>query len=67
MMVGGNIMGMTRNIPTAIAMESPQRHAFAQGVAWYGLLALALALNFSFPVWEGKGCRELRNAGENVV
>ncbi|MDF4603753.1 ABC transporter permease, partial [Vibrio parahaemolyticus] len=46
MMVGGNIMGVTRNIPTAIAMES-SKGAFAQGVALgIVLLSLALALNF---------------------
>ncbi|MGB1320236.1 MAG: ABC transporter permease [Vibrio gallaecicus] len=55
MMVGGNIMGMTRNIPTAIAMES-HKGAFAQGVALgMVLLALALALNFFLSSVRGKG------------
>ncbi|SON48671.1 ABC transporter permease [Vibrio tapetis] len=55
MMVGGNIMEMTRNIPTAIAMES-QKGAFAQGVALgMVLLALALILNFSLSSVRGKG------------
>ncbi|PMH46543.1 ABC transporter permease [Vibrio sp. 10N.286.49.B3] len=55
MMVGGNIMGMTRNIPTAIAMES-HKGAFAQGVALgIVLLALALVLNFALSSMRGKG------------
>ncbi|WP_261883071.1 ABC transporter permease [Vibrio pelagius] len=55
MMVGGNIMGMTRNIPTAIAMES-HKGAFAQGVALgMVLLALALILNFFLSSVRGKG------------
>ncbi|NOH63305.1 ABC transporter permease [Vibrio sp. RE88] len=54
-MVGGNIMGMTRNIPTAIAMES-HKGAFAQGVALgMVLLALALVLNFFLTSMRGKG------------
>ncbi len=55
MMVGGNIMGLTRNIPTAIAMES-HKGAFAQGVALgMVLLFLALALNFVLSAMRGKG------------
>ncbi len=55
MMVGGNIMGLTRNIPTAIAMES-HKGAFAQGVALgMVLLCLALALNFVLSAMRGKG------------
>ena len=55
MMVGGNIMGLTRNIPTAIAMES-NKGAFAQGVALgIVLLSLALALNFFLSSVRGKG------------
>ncbi|NVD06689.1 ABC transporter permease subunit [Vibrio sp. JPW-9-11-11] len=54
-MVGGNIMGITRNIPTAIAMES-HKGAFAQGVALgIVLLALALVLNFLLTSMRGKG------------
>ena len=54
-MVGGNIMGITRNIPTAIAMES-HRGAFAQGVALgMVLLTLALVLNFFLTSMRGKG------------
>lgn len=55
MMVGGNIMGLTRNIPTAIAMES-HKGAFAQGVALgIVLLSLALILNFFLTSMRGKG------------
>lgn len=55
MMVGGNIMGLTRNIPTAIAMES-SKGAFAQGVALgMVLLFLALTLNFVLSALRGKG------------
>ncbi|MEH0689212.1 ABC transporter permease [Vibrio cholerae] len=58
-MVGGNIMGITRNIPTAIAMES-HKGAFAQGVALgIVLLTMALALNFVLTSMRGKG--HLRN------
>lgn len=55
MMVGGNIFNATRNIPTAIAMES-QKGAFAQGVALgMVLLILALVLNFLLSITRGKG------------
>ncbi|OCH18976.1 ABC transporter permease [Aliivibrio sp. 1S165] len=55
MMVGGNIFNATRNIPTAIAMES-QKGAFAQGVALgMVLLILALVLNFFLSFTRGKG------------
>ncbi|MCJ2376561.1 ABC transporter permease [Vibrio sp. ZSDZ34] len=55
MMVGGNIMGLTRNIPTAIAMES-HKGAFSQGVALgIVLLVLALFLNFTLSSIRGKG------------
>jgi len=48
-------MGVTRNIPTAIAMES-SKGAFAQGVALgIVLLSLALALNFFLSSMRGKG------------
>lgn len=54
-MVGGNIVGVTRNIPTAIAMES-QKGAFSQGVALgIVLLSLALLLNFTLSSVRGKG------------
>ncbi|WP_261817292.1 ABC transporter permease [Vibrio gallicus] len=55
MMVGGNILGVTRNIPTAIALES-SKGAFAQGVALgIVLLSLALLLNFILTSMRGKG------------
>jgi len=45
MMLGGNILNYTRNITTAIALET-SRGAFAQGIALGGvLLVLAFALN----------------------
>ena len=45
MMVGGNILHHTRNIPTAIALET-RKGEFAQGIALgLGLLILALGLN----------------------
>lgn len=55
MMVGGNIMGYTRNIPTAIALET-SKGMFAQGVALgLVLLVLALILNFTLASVRGKG------------
>jgi len=55
MMVGGNIMGYTRNIPTAIALET-SKGMFAQGVALgLVLLVLALLLNFTLATVRGKG------------
>lgn len=54
MMVGGNIFNATRNIPTAIALES-SKGAFAQGVALgMVLLLLALGLNFILSIARGK-------------
>ncbi len=41
MMIGGNIMGYTRNITTAIAMET-SKGEFAQGIA-LGLVLLLLS------------------------
>ncbi|SDG93832.1 tungstate transport system permease protein [Vibrio xiamenensis] len=59
MMVGGNIMGITRNIPTAIAMES-HKGAFAQGVA-LGMVLLALALLLNFILSSARGTGILRS------
>ena len=42
MMVGGNIAGLTRNIPTAIALET-SKGDFAQGIA-LGVVLMAFAL-----------------------
>jgi len=55
MMVGGNILHYTRNIPTAIALET-SKGEFAQGIA-LGLVLLlaALLLNFSLSFIQGKG------------
>jgi len=55
MMVGGNILHHTRNIPTAIALET-SKGAFAQGIALgLVLLLLALALNLFLTYIQGKG------------
>jgi len=55
MMVGGNILHYTRNIPTAIALET-SKGAFSQGIALgIVLLLAALALNFSLSFIQGKG------------
>jgi len=58
MMVGGNILNYTRNIPTAIALET-SKGEFAQGIALgLVLLFLALFLNVALSLVQGKG--ELR-------
>ncbi len=55
MMVGGNILNYTRNIPTAIALET-SKGEFAQGIALgLVLLLLALVLNFALSLLQGKG------------
>ena len=55
MMVGGNIAGVTRNITTAIALET-SKGEFAQGIALgIVLVALALAINFLIAWLQGKG------------
>lgn len=55
MMVGGNILNYTRNIPTAIALET-SKGEFTQGIALgVVLLVLALGLNFSLSFFQGKG------------
>ena len=55
MMVGGNILGYTRNIPTAIALETT-RGEFAQAIALgMVLLALALLLNGLLAFFQGRG------------
>ncbi|MDH5326435.1 MAG: ABC transporter permease [Gammaproteobacteria bacterium] len=55
MMVGGNIANYTRNIPTAIALET-SKGAFAQGIA-LGLVLLlaALLLNIFLSFFQEKG------------
>jgi tungstate transport system permease protein len=54
-MVGGNIESFTRNIPTAIALET-SKGEFAQGIALgLVLLVLALLLNVFLGTLQGKG------------
>lgn len=55
LMVGGNILHYTRNIPTAIALET-SKGEFAQGIALgIVLLFLALLLNFLLNLFQGRG------------
>jgi tungstate transport system permease protein len=55
MMLGGNILHYTRNIPTAIALES-SKGEFAQGIALgLVLLILAFTLNALLQHIQGKG------------
>jgi len=55
LMVGGNIAGLTRNIPTAIALET-SKGEFAQGVALgIVLIVLALAVNVALAAVQGQG------------
>ncbi|MDJ0778958.1 MAG: ABC transporter permease [Gammaproteobacteria bacterium] len=55
MMLGGNIAEYTRNIPTAIALET-SRGAFAEGIALGSvLLLLAFLLNLLLQYAQGKG------------
>jgi tungstate transport system permease protein len=55
LMLGGNIEHVTRNIPTAIALET-SKGEYAQGIALgLVLLVLALGLNFMLSVLHGKG------------
>jgi tungstate transport system permease protein len=54
MMVGGNILYVTRNIPTAIALETAKGN-FAQGVALgIVMLVMALCLNFIMSALDGQ-------------
>ncbi len=55
LMVGGNIAGVTRNIPTAIALET-SKGEFAQGIALgFVLLIVALTVNFGLAFAQGEG------------
>lgn len=57
LMVGGNIAGLTRNMPTAIALETTKGE-FAQGVALgIALLVLALGVNFAMAWLQGSAGR----------
>lgn len=54
-MVGGNIEGLTRNIPTAIALET-SKGDFAQGIALgMVLMAVALGVNVVLAALQGRG------------
>lgn len=54
-MVGGNIEGLTRNIPTAIALET-SKGDFAQGIALgMVLMAVAVGVNVLLAVLQGRG------------
>ena len=55
MMVGGNIAGVTRNIPTAISLET-SKGDFAQGIALgVVLMAFALGANLLLSWIQGRG------------
>jgi tungstate transport system permease protein len=55
MMVGGNIAGLTRNIPTAIALET-SKGDFAQGIALGSvLIVLALGVTALLAMLQGEG------------
>lgn len=55
MMVGGNIAGVTRNITTAIALET-SKGQFVQGIALgLVLVAIALVINFGLALLQGRG------------
>jgi tungstate transport system permease protein len=54
-MVGGNILGLTRNVPTAIALET-SRGDFAQGIALgLVLMAVAIVVNIALALLQGRG------------
>ena len=54
-MVGGNIAGLTRNMPTAIALET-SKGDFAQGIALgVVLMAVALGINIVMALLQGEG------------
>ncbi len=55
MMVGGNILHHTRNIPTAIALETSKGN-FSQGIALgLVLVLLAFILNIMLQYFQGRG------------
>ncbi len=57
LMVGGNIAGVTRNMPTAIALET-SKGDFAQGIALgMVLLLVALAINSALAFFQGEARR----------
>lgn len=55
LLVGGNIAGLTRNIPTAIALETAKGE-FAQGIALgMVLVVLAVGINVALAALQGRG------------
>ena len=55
MMVGGNIAGLTRSIPTAISLETAKGE-FAQGIALgMVLIVLSLGVNVALNYFQGEG------------
>jgi tungstate transport system permease protein len=55
LLVGGNIAGITRNIPTAIALET-SKGEFAQGIALgFVLIAVAIGINVALAWLQGRG------------
>ena len=55
MMVGGNIAGFTRNITTAIALET-SKGEFVEGIALgIVLVIIALTINFGLALLQGRG------------
>ena len=55
LLVGGNIAGLTRNIPTAIALET-SKGEFAQGIALgFVLIAVAIGINVLLAWLQGRG------------
>ncbi len=55
MMVGGNILGITRNIPTAISLET-SKGDFAQGIALGAvLMVFAISANLALAWVQGRG------------
>ncbi len=55
LMIGGNIAGLTRNITTAIALET-SKGEFAQGIALgMVLVVLALGVNIAMALLQGEG------------
>ena len=55
LLVGGNIAGLTRNIPTAIALETAKGE-FAQGIALgMVLVTLAVGINIALAWLQGRG------------
>lgn len=54
-MVGGNIAELTRNIPTAIALET-SKGEFAQGIALgFVLITVAIGINVALAWFQGRG------------